>query len=350
MKKLAWSAAVLLSGLVIAALVAISTVRNFGHSELSLSQPQVYEVRRGSSFRSVVEALKQQGVVENALLFRLYARNRNAASRIHAGEYELRPGMTHGQLLDAMVEGKVVYHQLTLVEGLRLGDYLMALKAHEAVDFDLAEDSPSAIAKLLGIDGDNPEGWIYPDTYSFPRGTKASELLAGAYQRMQNVLEQEWGERAKDLPLNTPYEALILASIVEKETGVPEERPTIAGVFIRRLQKGMRLQTDPTVIYGMGASYQGKIGRADLRRPTPYNTYVIRGLPPTPIASPARAAIHAALNPAAGDALYFVAKGDGSHQFSATLQAHNRAVERYQRSGRRSDYRSAPAPTGNKGS
>ncbi|WP_210395272.1 endolytic transglycosylase MltG [Motiliproteus sediminis] len=350
MRKLLLISTLLLAAITVVAVIAVTTVKGFGDRALPLTEPLVFEVPRGSSFRSVVEGLAGQGAVKETLLFRLYARNRDAASRIHAGEYQIRPGMTHGELLDAMTTGKVIYHQLTFVEGLRVQDYLAALQSHEAVDFDLADASPEGVARLLGLDGSNPEGWIYPDTYQFSRGTAATQLLRGAYERMKAVLGDEWATRQQGLPLDTPYDALILASIVEKETGVAEERPAIAGVFVRRLLKGMRLQTDPTVIYGMGEAYQGRIGRADLRRPTPYNTYVIRGLPPTPIASPARAAIHAALNPAEGDALYFVAKGDGSHQFSATLRAHNRAVERYQRSGRRSDYRSAPPPAENTGS
>ncbi|MCW8887203.1 MAG: endolytic transglycosylase MltG, partial [Motiliproteus sp.] len=230
----------------------------------------------------------------------------------------------------------------SLIEGLRASDYLSKLAAHPDLVQTLKEQSHEQVAKQLGITSGKLEGWIYPDTYSFTRGTSDLDILTRAYQRMKKVLDQEWQQKQKGLPLNTPYEALILASIVEKETGVAFERPEIAGVFIRRLQKKMRLQTDPTVIYGMGDRYKGNITRADLKRKTAYNTYQIMGLPPTPIANPGKEAIRAVLNPAAGKALYFVAKGDGSHQFSATYAEHNKAVQHYQRSKRRKDYRSAP--------
>jgi UPF0755 protein len=182
----------------------------------------------------------------------------------------------------------------------------------------------------LGYPGEHPEGYFYPDTYHFQGGTTDVVFLEHAYQRLQSVLEHQWEKRNKNLPLQSPYEALILASIVEKETGKAEERPMIAGVFIRRLAKGMKLQTDPTVIYGMGVSFKGNISRRDLVTDTPYNTYVHAGLPPTPICMPGEAAINAVLHPADGKALYFVAKGDGSHYFSATLEEHNIAVRRFQ--------------------
>jgi len=320
-----------------------SYVEQFGARPIALTEELPFEVVPGSSFRRVVEQLAASGVVKEQLLFRLYARNRQATARIQAGEYLLEPGISYGQLLQILTSGKVLQHQVTLVEGLRLSDFLRLLQQQEALVYDLDASTPEAVARVLDLGGQSPEGWIYPDTYRFPRGTRASALLRVAYMRMQQVLAEEWAERAEGLPLQSPYEALILASIVEKETGVAEERAAIAGVFVRRLQRGMRLQTDPTVIYGMGEVFDGGISRADLRRKTPYNTYIIRGLPPTPIASPARAAIRAALHPAPGSALYFVARGDGSHQFSSTLSEHNRAVEQYQRSGRRRDYRSAPS-------
>ena len=193
--------------------------------------------------------------------------------------------------------------------------------------------SPYRMRTLSRAPGEHPEGQLFPDTYAYPRGTHALHVVKRAYARMQTILGEEWAQREEGLPLTTPYEALILASIVEKETGLAAERPEIAGVFVRRLRKGMKLQTDPTVIYGMGAAFDGNIRRSDLTTDTPYNTYVRTGLPPTPIALPGRDAIHAALHPAAGDSLYFVAKGDGGHAFSATLEEHNRAVRRYQLGG-----------------
>ncbi|MEH6472686.1 MAG: endolytic transglycosylase MltG, partial [Halopseudomonas sp.] len=254
----------------------------------------------------------------------------------------LEPGLSHDGLLQMLVQGRVRSYQVTLVEGQTVAELVAVLQAHPQLEATLQQTDPEHIAKILGIAG-SAEGWIYPDTYQFTRGTTDKQVLKRAYQAMQQLLEQEWAERAAKLPLKNAYDALILASIVEKETGAAFERPAIAGVFTRRLQKGMRLQTDPTVIYGMGERYNGNITRADLKRQTPYNTYRIKGLPPTPIANPGRAAIHAALNPEAGKALYFVAKGDGSHQFSATLSEHNRAVTRFQRHKRRQNYRSAPA-------
>ena len=350
MKKLLLILLLLAVGVLVLATLAVRYVEQFGERPIAATATVNFEIASGSSFRRVVDRLAEAGVLDEPLLFRLYVRNRQAAGRIQAGEYRFEPGISHQQLLQALVSGKVLQHQVTLVEGQRLRDFLSQLQQHEAVTFDLPDSSLAAVAKVLALPDPNPEGWIYPDTYHFPRATTASALLRAAYARMRQVLEEEWAQRSAGLPIETPYEALILASIIEKETGAAQERETIAGVFIRRLQKGMRLQTDPTVIYGMGESFQGGISRRDLRRETPYNTYQISGLPPTPIASPAREAIHAALHPAAGKALYFVAKGDGTHYFSSTLREHNRAVEKYQRSGRRHDYRSAPAASESSGS
>ncbi|WP_207061130.1 endolytic transglycosylase MltG [Motiliproteus sp. SC1-56] len=327
---------------VLALLVGKQKVLDFGERPLALEQEQTYQVRPGSSFGTMVRELEALGVVDQPQLFRLYARLDGNANRIHAGEYRLQPGMTHGELFQNLVAGAVIQRQLTFVEGLRVVDFLVELAAAEGVEQTEGGLTPSRVAELLALDGDNPEGWIYPDTYAYTRGTQDIEILRRAYRRMQEELAEAWDGREKGLPLKSPYEALILASIVEKETAVAEERPAIAGVFVRRLQKGMRLQTDPTVIYGMGEAYNGNITRSDLRRRTPYNTYRIDGLPPTPIASPGRAALDAVLHPAPGDALYFVAKGNGYHQFSASLAEHNRAVRRYQQQARRSDYRSVP--------
>ncbi|MNZ48707.1 putative aminodeoxychorismate lyase [compost metagenome] len=217
------------------------------------------------------------------------------------------------------------------------------LSRQPKIEQTLAGLSDAEVMARLGQPGVFPEGRFFPDTYKYVRGTRDIDILRQAYQRMEGILVEEWGERASNLPYKEPYQALIMASLVEKETGVPGERAEIAGVFIRRLQKSMLLQTDPTVIYGMGQRYNGRITRADLREPTPYNTYVTPGLPPTPIALPGREAIHAALNPADGQSLYFVARGDGSHVFSDNLDDHNKAVQEYQLK-RRPDYRSSPAP------
>lgn len=339
-----WS--VLLAGLVavLAIVLGKQHIEQFAERPLSIDEPRIYVIEAGTSFRALADDLEAQGVIADALRLRIFARLEDLAGNIKTGEFQLQPGINHRQLLTQFVEGKVLQRTLTFVEGLRVTDYLALLASRdEEIRQTLTGMSPEAIAHKLGIENGKLEGWIYPDTYHFTRDTSDFELLQRAYRRMQGVLEQEWQNRSEGLPLETPYEALILASIVEKETGVPEERPDIAGVFVRRLQKGMRLQTDPTVIYGMGEAYEGNIRKRDLLQPTPYNTYTIKGLPPTPIASPGQAAIHAALHPAAGDALFFVAKGDGSHIFSATLSEHNKAVYEYQKSGRRSDYRSSPA-------
>jgi UPF0755 protein len=256
------------------------------------------------------------------------------ACRIQSGEYELRSGLTPSRLLELLTSGKVIQHAVTLVEGRTFRQGLAALAADPVLADDLSGRTDEEIMARIGRPGEHPEGRLFPDTYYFPRGTTASDLVRRAYARMETVLQQEWEGRAPGLPMQTPYEALILASIVEKETGLSSERAQVAGVFVRRLSQGMKLQTDPTVIYGLGDTFNGNIRRFDLTGDTPYNTYVRAGLPPTPIAMPGQEAIRAVLHPAAGDSLYFVAKGDGSHAFSATLEEHNRAVRQYQLGGR----------------
>jgi UPF0755 protein len=239
--------------------------------------------------------------------------------------------------------GEVVQYSLTLVEGWSFRQVRTALERQSKLELTLTGLSDAQLMARLGYPGVNPEGRFFPDTYRFVRGMSDLDLLKQAYVRLEQVLAEEWQGRADGLPYKAPYDALIMASIIEKETGVPEERGEIAGVFVRRLRIGMRLQTDPTVIYGLGERYNGKLTRAHLREPTAYNTYVIDGMPPTPIAMVGREAINAALHPVAGKSLYFVARGDGSHVFSNSLEAHNRAVREYQLT-RREDYRSSPAP------
>jgi len=236
-----------------------------------------------------------------------------------------------------------VQYNLTLVEGWTFRQVRSAVAKHEKIKHTLDGLSDSEVMDKLGHTGVFPEGRFFPDTYRFVRGMSDVELLQQAYMRLDEVLAKEWAVRTTDLPYRDPYQALIMASLVEKETGIPQERGQIAGVFVRRLRLGMMLQTDPTVIYGMGERYNGRITRADLREPTPYNTYTMTGLPPTPIAMVGREAINAALNPSDGTTLYFVARGDGSHVFSDDLDAHNSAVREFQLK-RRTDYRSSPAP------
>jgi UPF0755 protein len=290
----------------------------------------VYNLHPGSSVTSLAADLAARGIVEKPMLLRLLARLTQQAGRLKAGEYKIPSGTTPVRLLEILTSGKVIQHALTLVEGWTFQQMMAAVEAHEALQHTLAGLSDPEIMQRLGYADQHPEGRFYPETYHFPRGETDLAFLKRAYRNMQQVLDDEWAQRAKDLPLETPDQALILASIVERETGLPEERARIAGVFIRRLQKDMLLQTDPTVIYGMGESYDGNIRRRDLETDTPYNTYLRKGLTPTPIAMPSRAAIRAVLHPQAGDELYFVATGNGGHHFSSTLSEHNRAVRKYQ--------------------
>ncbi len=289
-----------------------------------------YELKPGATIRSVAQELAQAQVLSKPILLRLLARWNGQASRLKAGEYHLPAGITPGQLLEILTSARVVQHALTIIEGWTFKQLMTSVRRDEALTQTLRGVPDDQIMSRLGFDGVHPEGRFYPDTYHFPRGTTDVEFLQRAYHRMEKFLHTAWEQRDKALPLKTPEEALILASIIEKETGIPEERGKIAGVFVRRLKKGMRLQTDPTVIYGMGEAYDGNIRRRDLTADTPYNTYVHAGLTPTPIAMPGGAAIEAALNPEPGKALYFVATGDGGHHFSATLEEHNEAVRKYQ--------------------
>lgn len=284
----------------------------------------------GMTLSELATQLENDQLLDDARFLRLYGKLNHRATRIKAGEYHLSEGLTPVALLDLLVGGKTVSHSLTLVEGWTFQQMMQAIAANGQLKHTLKGLSEQEIMTRLGHAGEHPEGRFYPDTYLFPRGFSDLELLRRAYASMEARLAQAWKERDQDLPLKNPYEMLILASIVEKETGRAEERARIAGVFIRRLRKGMKLQTDPTVIYGMGARYQGNIRRKDLREATPYNTYVIPGLPPTPICMPGGEALLAVAHPAREKALYFVAKGDGSHQFSATLRQHNNAVRKYQ--------------------
>ena len=308
-----------------------------------LQEPMLYLVPRGTSYNAVAHDLEQKGLVEEAIWLKLLARVEPEMTAIRAGEYEFQPGMTPRDMIAMMVRGDTKVRTVQFIEGKRFQDARAALARADHLEQLTADWPAEKIMAELGDQGAHPEGRLFPDTYAYSRGDSDLDILRRAYEKMNNVLAEEWAGRSDDLPYETPYEALIMASIIERETGVPEERPDIAGVFVRRLERGMRLQTDPTVIYGMGDAYEGRITRRDLRTHTPYNTYRISGLPPTPIALPGRAAIHAAVHPAEGDTLYFVARGDGSHTFSRTLEDHRRAVREYQLN-RREDYRSWPAP------
>lgn len=292
-----------------------------------------FEVANGSSFSAISRQLVEKGVIEDDKWFRLYARWTGSASAVQAGDYLIEAGATPDSLLQQFTSGSVRLYSFTIIEGWNYRELLAALHASDAIAATLTdEDWPGLLAEL-GATAMHPEGLFLPETYRFARHTSDRELLRQAYRLMQKVLQEEWEVRDAATVVKTPYEALILASIVEKETARADERSRIAGVFTRRMEKRMRLQTDPTVIYGIGANFNGNLTRKDLQTDTPYNTYTRHGLPPTPIAMPGRAAIRAALNPAPGEELYFVATGldDGSHAFSATKAEHDAAVAQYLR-------------------
>ncbi|MEN4751290.1 endolytic transglycosylase MltG [Pseudomonas sp. Ps21-P2] len=310
---------------------------------LNLTQEKLLDVPSGSSPTGVLNRLQADGVIKDAFWLRLYWRFNLQGQSLHSGEYRMAPGMNADSLLDLWQKGEVVQYSVTLVEGWTFRQVRAALAKQVKLEQTASDLSDTELMAKLGHPDVFPEGRFFPDTYRYVRGMTDVELLKQAYNRLDEVLQEEWEKRAADVPYTDPYQALIMASLVEKETGVPQERGQIAGVFVRRLQQGMLLQTDPTVIYGLGDRYNGKITRALLKEPTPYNTYVISGLPPTPISMVGCEAIHAAMHPVAGNSLYFVARGDGSHVFSADLDAHNAAVKEFQLK-RRADYRSSPAP------
>lgn len=297
---------------------------------LPLDETSLVEVRPGTSLSRLANRLADDGVIEHAWDLKLLARLDGTAARVQAGEYRIKRGMTLADLLQMMVRGDVVLYSLTIIEGMTFKQLKAAVDARGALEHELSEADGAAVMAAIGREGGHPEGRFLPETYNFPRGMSDTEFYRRAADALDTVLAAEWENRAPDLPYDESYEALIMASIIEKETAIPDEREEIAGVFVRRLQRGMRLQTDPTVIYGLGDSYTGDIRYRDLRTDTPYNTYTRGGLPPTPIAMPGEASIAAALNPAEGDALYFVATEGGRHHFSATLEEHNRMVRKYQ--------------------
>lgn len=315
--------------------------QRFIKQPLPVEDDTVFNLKRGTSFGELQIQLKDLGWIDNPRYFRLLARETGLGRKLKAGEYAIPTDVTPRSLLEILASGRSIQHRITLIEGARFSELRTLLEADERLSDELAKIDDEALLKVLGTDWKAPEGIFLAETYQFQRGDSDLSILKRAHSLLKQKLDDAWQVRADKKSFKTPYEALIMASIIEKETGQPHERPQIAGVFARRLAKGMRLQTDPTVIYGMGDAYKGNITRADLRRPTPYNTYTIKGLPPTPIATVGLEAIQAALNPADGKALYFVARGDGTHVFSATLKQHNRAVREYQLK-RRKDYRSTP--------
>lgn len=297
---------------------------------LTIEEPVLYQVPSGAGFSRVVSELEAQGVISDGWAFRLLIKLApEELPDLRTGEYQLSPDMNGRELIALLDSNDVVTYPLTFPEGWTFAQMRELLAAAPKLEQRTADMSDEEVMALLGREGTHPEGWFFPDTYRYHLGMSDVDILQQSLNRMERMLEEAWAERADDLTIDSPYEALIMASLIERETGAAEERREIAGVFKRRMERGMRLQTDPTVIYGMGERYDGQITYADLREATAYNTYVIDGLPPTPIAMPGKASLEAAVNPLPGDTLYFVARGDGTHKFSRTLREHNNAVNRY---------------------
>ena len=305
-------------------------------------EPFVYTVPRGASITRVARDLEAAGLVESAFRLELHARLSGDGSRIKAGEYALEAGLTPIGLLDLMVAGSVVQHPFTIIEGWTFRELRRRIADSDVFAHTLGGLPDDEVMARLGHPGVHPEGRFLPETYHFPRGSTDARLLRRAFDAMSAYLDSAWARRAVGLPLASPDDVLVLASIVEKETGAAEERARIAGVFVSRLRRGMRLETDPTVIYGLGDEFDGNLTRADLKRDTPYNTYTRKGLPPTPIAMAGAAAIDAVVAPLEDGSLYFVSKGDGRHVFSSNYDDHRKAVRRYQIRARRSESTDRP--------
>ena len=307
----------------------------YAYTPLVLSHtPYEFTLKHGSSLKSVSRQLTEAGVLTEPWSFTLLVRSLGKAGSIKAGNYELSASLTPLELYYKITEGDVSQIGITFIEGWNFKQLRAALNAHPRIKHDTVALSDQEILSRISAKEMEAEGLFFPDTYYFSNGMSDLSILKRAYQIMQVHVDEAWGKRDTGLPFNTPYEALIMASIVEKETGKASERPLIAAVFINRLRFNMRLQTDPTVIYGLGEQFDGNLHKADLMADTPYNTYTRAGLPPTPIALPGLESIEAVLHPANSTALYFVAKGNGAHQFSNSLAEHNQAVARYQLNGR----------------
>ncbi len=324
-------------GLAAAALGVLIVVGLWADYRLGMDSPLknretvYFDIAKGKSLKAIAEDLHANGLLDRPLWFRWMAWAEGASKRVKFGEYEIPPQTTPRQLLGLFTAGKVRRYSVTFVEGWTFKQMVECMNRQSGLNHQTSGKSPAEIMAMINAPGEEAEGRFYPDTYFFSKGTDDVELLQKAYRKMQTVLADEWLAKAKDSPAHNPYEALILASIIERETAQAEERNKIAGVFSRRLAKGMLLQTDPSVIYGMGETYTGNIRKEDLLRDTPYNTYLHAGLPPTPISMPGMASIRAALHPDPGGSLYFVARGDGGHVFSNTLEEHHKAVAQLQK-------------------
>lgn len=301
-----------------------------------------YLLKQGASLRSLAQELRRRGAIGEPISFVWGATLMGQSRQLKAGEYRFAAGTSAAGVLEQVIAGRVVEYPVRFVEGWTVRQMLAALDEAPKLTRTLSGLPAREVMMRLGHPNMHPEGRFYPDTYNYSAGQQDHTILAKAFEKMRERLAREWENREQGLPLKTPDEALILASIVEKETGRTDERPLIAGVFMNRLRKGMKLQTDPTVIYGLGASFDGNLRLRDLKKDTPYNTYTRVGLPPTPIAIPGGEALRATLHPAKTRALFFVSRGDGSHQFSETLEEHNRAVVQYQLGGKAKPTSSAP--------
>jgi UPF0755 protein len=335
---------------VLVALAAWWSLHHYWHQPRPfVLQKDSFKVEKGATLTAVISGLVHQGLLQEETLTKLCLRFFSPDLQVKTGRYQLLENGSYAELFELLASGVSVQHRITLVEGKTLAQAIASINAHLkslGIETGAAVDAQALLsAKAIALmpSAAKAEGWFYPDTYYFSEDDSAADILRRAHNKMLAVLFDEWPSRAAGLPYQSPYEALVMASLIERETGAVHERSMIAGVFVRRLQLNMRLQTDPSVIYGMGDSYNGNLRRADLKRDTPYNTYSRHGLPPTPIALSGREAIHAALHPAQSEALYFVAKGDGSHHFSATHEEHVKAVRNYQVFNRAGNYRSSPA-------
>ncbi len=310
--------------------------KDYANKPLSLSDEKVQlVVEPGMHFKQITRMLVERGLIKETLPWRVFGRLSGASNSIKAGEYTLQANLSPVQLLNKLIKGETVQFAITVIEGWTFKQLWDEVQKHEKIK--QVATSKEELLDLLGIE-QHPEGLFYPDTYHFPAGTTNVEFFQRAYNYMARVLQEEWSNRPEDTHLKSAEDVLTLASIIERETSVDDERELVAAVFNTRLKRGMRLQTDPTVIYGMGDDYKGDIRRKDLKADTPYNTYVHKGLPPTPIALPSRASISAALHPADSEVLYFVSKGDGTHHFSKTYDEHRNAVIKYQLDGKKHKY------------
>jgi UPF0755 protein len=317
--------------LIVGVVACFAAVGYYGYRPLATGTfPVEFDLKPGASLKSAATQLEQAKILDDQWKFVLLARLMGKSSQIKAGNYELRQAVTPMKLLEMITLGEFSRRKISTIEGWTFRQFRNALDKNKYLSHDSTGLSDLQILQRIGATETQAEGLFFPDTYHFVSGSSDLSILKMAYRTMQRRLEEAWAVRDEGLPLRTPYEALILASIVEKETGTAEDRSMIAGVFINRLRKNMLLQTDPTVIYGMGERFDGNLRKRDLLKDTPYNTYIRRGLTPTPIALPGMAVLQATLHPAKTDALYFVGRGDGSSQFSSNLSAHNRAVKKYQ--------------------